>query len=165
LKRPDSAPSLEPKKIKDFKHPFIKSTEKNENQILLDRLCLPQNSALYRLQDSYFWVNDSFQTTFEYLTRFLNIKYFGIELGKFNKNQFIPNHEWAVSIFNKEGFEKFEMDKDLAISYLKKNDIIPDGLPEGWVLATYSGIPLGWLKNLGNRVNNYYPKDWRIRML
>lgn len=165
LKRPDIALSLEPRKTKDFKHPFIKSTEKHESQILIERLCLPQNSTIYRLQDSYFWVNASFQTSFEHLTRFLNIKYFGIELGKFNKNQFIPNHEWAVSIFKKEGFEKFELDRDLAISYLKKNDIIPDGMPEGWVLATYSGIPLGWLKNLGNRVNNYYPKDWRIRMI
>jgi NOL1/NOP2/fmu family ribosome biogenesis protein len=31
-------------------------------------------------------------------------------------------------------------------------------------MVTYEGLPLGWIKNIGNRINNYYPKDWRIRM-
>ena len=25
-------------------------------------------------------------------------------------------------------------------------------------------MALGWGKNLGNRLNNYLPKEWRIRM-
>jgi hypothetical protein len=25
-------------------------------------------------------------------------------------------------------------------------------------------VPLGFVKNLGNRANNYFPKEWRIRM-
>ncbi|WP_332911045.1 methyltransferase RsmF C-terminal domain-like protein [Algoriphagus boritolerans] len=37
-------------------------------------------------------------------------------------------------------------------------------MPIGWVLLTYQNLPLGWVKNLGNRVNNYFPKEWRIRM-
>jgi len=37
-------------------------------------------------------------------------------------------------------------------------------LPKGWILFTYQNLPLGWGKNLGNRLNNYYPKEWRIRM-
>jgi 16S rRNA C967 or C1407 C5-methylase (RsmB/RsmF family)/NOL1/NOP2/fmu family ribosome biogenesis protein len=164
LKRPKNATSLESKKAKDFKHPFIKSVGKQESKILIEQLGLPQESTFYSVQESCFWLNPSFQKVFEYLTLFLNIKYFGVELGKFNKNQFIPNHEWAVSTFEKKGFKNFELDKEQALSYLRKDDIMPDGLPEGWVLVTYLGIPLGWLKNLGNRVNNYYPKDWRIRM-
>jgi 16S rRNA C967 or C1407 C5-methylase (RsmB/RsmF family)/NOL1/NOP2/fmu family ribosome biogenesis protein len=164
LQRSENTPSLESKKTKDFKHPYIKSVGKQESQFLIEQLGLSKESIFYSVQDSCFWLNPSFQHSFEFLTRFLNIRYFGVELGKFNKTQFIPNHEWAVSIFEKKGFVKFELDKDHALSYLRKEDIMPENLPEGWVLVTYLNIPLGWLKNLGNRVNNYYPKDWRIRM-
>jgi NOL1/NOP2/fmu family ribosome biogenesis protein len=32
----------------------------------------------------------------------------------------------------------------------------------GWAVVTYRSLPLGWIKLLQNRVNNYYPKEWRI---
>ena len=34
----------------------------------------------------------------------------------------------------------------------------------GWMLASYQGLGLGWAKGLANRLNNYLPKEWRIRM-
>ncbi|WP_356803431.1 hypothetical protein [Paramuribaculum intestinale] len=36
--------------------------------------------------------------------------------------------------------------------------------PRGFVLLKFDGLPLGWVKNLGNRANNLYPQEWRIRM-
>lgn len=30
-------------------------------------------------------------------------------------------------------------------------------------MLTYRGVPLGFGKNIGNRVNNLYPNEWRIR--
>ena len=35
--------------------------------------------------------------------------------------------------------------------------------PRGYVLLTYGGHPLGFAKNVGNRANNLYPNEWRIR--
>ena len=32
----------------------------------------------------------------------------------------------------------------------------------GWALLTYRKLPLGWIKALSSRINNYYPKEWRI---
>ena len=29
--------------------------------------------------------------------------------------------------------------------------------------VTYKGAPLGFVKNIGNRANNLYPAEWRIR--
>ena len=47
---------------------------------------------------------------------------------------------------------------------VKKEDIpVPPKTAE-WLLVTYRGQGLGWCKHLGNRLNNYYPKEWRIRM-
>ncbi|MBP9970437.1 MAG: hypothetical protein KBE94_04055, partial [Paludibacteraceae bacterium] len=25
-------------------------------------------------------------------------------------------------------------------------------------------VPLGWVKNIGNRCNNMYPSSWKVRM-
>jgi NOL1/NOP2/fmu family ribosome biogenesis protein len=36
-------------------------------------------------------------------------------------------------------------------------------VPRGYVLLTYKDAPLGFVKNIGNRANNLYPQEWRIR--
>ena len=51
------------------------------------------------------------------------------------------------------------------LRYLKKESTIDIGdAIEGWALACYQAQPMGWIKGLKNRINNYYPKEWRIRM-
>jgi NOL1/NOP2/fmu family ribosome biogenesis protein len=37
-----------------------------------------------------------------------------------------------------------------------------DGVPKGWALVTYHGHGIGWVKVLQGRINNYYPKNWRV---
>ena len=41
--------------------------------------------------------------------------------------------------------------------------ILPPDTPRGIVTVTYKGVPLGPVKNIGNRANNLYPKPWRIK--
>ncbi|WP_304517015.1 methyltransferase RsmF C-terminal domain-like protein [Cecembia rubra] len=164
LKRSEDAYIQEPQRIKDFKHPFIKSEGKAILHKLVETLGLPENSSIYSLQGSFFRIPTEFQKHFEFLSRFLNIKYFGVELGKFNKEQFVPTHELAVSILPKHGFKTFELSKKEALDFLRKEEIPIPGMPEGWVLVTFQNLPLGWVKNLGKRTNNNYPKEWRIRM-
>ncbi|MCL2560746.1 MAG: rRNA cytosine-C5-methylase [Rikenellaceae bacterium] len=52
-----------------------------------------------------------------------------------------------------------------ALDYLRKNDISPELFAEGLNLVTYDGLPLGWLKRIGDRINNMYPKELRIATL
>ena len=51
-----------------------------------------------------------------------------------------------------------------ALRYLRGEAITltPD-TPRGIVTVTYKGVPLGPVKNIGNRANNLYPKPWRIK--
>ena len=42
--------------------------------------------------------------------------------------------------------------------------VLPADVPRGYVLATFEGLPLGWLNNLGSRANNLYPAEWRLRL-
>ena len=51
-----------------------------------------------------------------------------------------------------------------ALKYLRGEALVlPADTPRGIVTVTYKGIPLGPMKNIGNRANNLYPKPWRIK--
>lgn len=57
-----------------------------------------------------------------------------------------------------------DLDWDDAIRYLKKEALLlPAGTEKGYVLVRYKKFPLGFTKHLGNRANNLYPQEWRIR--
>ncbi|MCM1079151.1 MAG: hypothetical protein NC344_05925 [Bacteroidales bacterium] len=65
-----------------------------------------------------------------------------------------------------DGYPVVELSLDAALRYLHREAIIlPEGTPKGYVLVTYKGHQLGFVKNLGNRANNLYPKEWAIRNL
>ena len=63
-----------------------------------------------------------------------------------------------------ERYPNIETDLKTALAYLRREAIVlPAGTPTGYVEIRYQGFPLGLVKNLGNRANNLYPAQWRIR--
>ena len=56
------------------------------------------------------------------------------------------------------------MTKDQALHFLKKENLWEADWQRGWTLATFENLPLGWMKVMDNRSNNYLPTNWRIRM-
>ena len=87
----------------------------------------------------------------------------GINLGELKGKDFIPSESLALSIHNDDKFRSKELSKDDAIEFLRGGNPVVDG-ENGFVLMKYLGHSLGWVKKIGVRVNNYYPKEWRIRM-
>ncbi len=60
-------------------------------------------------------------------------------------------------------FPEAEVDAATAIAYLRHEAIrLPDGTPRGIVLLIHQSLPLGFVKNLGNRANNLHRQSWRI---
>ena len=94
----------------------------------------------------------------------LRSKGFGIEMGLFKGQDFLPNHALALSTELATDLPGADLSRDEALHYFKKENLVLPHAPGGWLLARHQGLPLGWMKNLGNRINNYLPKDWRIRM-
>lgn len=90
----------------------------------------------------------------------------GLHVATVKGRDLVPAHELALSIaLNPEAFAGYEGGKDQAIAYLQRQPVAIAGVPKGYVLLTFGGYPLGFEKNLGNRANNLYPKNWRIRDL
>ena len=96
----------------------------------------------------------------------LRVMHAGIELGEPKGKDIIPAEGLALSTaFNPEAFATAELDRDTAIAYLRREPIqLPPDTPRGFVAVGYQGLNLGFVKNLGNRTNNLFPQEWRIRM-
>ena len=61
-------------------------------------------------------------------------------------------------------FPQAELSYEDALKYLRGEALaLPADTPRGMVSVTYHGIPIGPVKNIGNRANNLYPKPWRIK--
>lgn len=95
----------------------------------------------------------------------LRILQAGINLAELKGKDWLPNHALAMSqALNSEAFIREEVSYEQAIAYLRKEAVVlSDAVPRGIVLLTYKQVPLGFVKNIGNRANNLYPQEWRIR--
>lgn len=89
--------------------------------------------------------------------------YAGIEVAEQKGRDLVPRQALAMSMaFDAEAYPQASLDYRAALSYLRKETVRIDA-PRGMVLVSYKGVPLGFVKNVGNRANNLYPPEWRIR--
>jgi NOL1/NOP2/fmu family ribosome biogenesis protein len=101
----------------------------------------------------------------EWIESQLNTMYSGLPLALQKGNDFIPETALALSKeLNIENVTKLEVDLKTATRYLQKETIEIPPADKGYILLCYQNIPIGWIKNMGNRNNNLYPQEWRIRM-
>lgn len=100
------------------------------------------------------------------MKQYLKIVLAGTSIGEVKGKDLIPAHALAMSasLLKKESFATEEVSYEQAIAYLRKEAItLSETAPRGYVLLTYRTAPLGFVKNIGNRANNLYPQEWRIR--
>lgn len=100
-----------------------------------------------------------------FLSEKLRTLYAGIPLGICKGKDFVPDAALAFSWeLNRDNFSCIELTWQEAITFFRRENLFLNDAPKGVLLLLYNGIPLGWVKNLGNRCNNLYPQEWRIRM-
>ena len=106
----------------------------------------------------------SFLDIYSWVKQSLKVIHAGITLGEIKGKDLIPHHSLAMSTALTETYPKTEVTYEQAIAYLRKEGLVLDAsVPRGYVLLTYRQVPLGFVKNIGNRANNLYPQEWRIR--
>ncbi len=92
----------------------------------------------------------------------LYIKKAGVAAGCIIKGQLVPDHELAVSSILSEELKRLELTEDVAMDYLRRNEIKAGTGYTGWAVVCFKKYALGLVKVLPSRVNNYYPKSLRI---
>ncbi len=89
----------------------------------------------------------------------------GCAAGTLKGATMVPDADLALSTaFRQDAFPSAEVDRNTALAFLHRDAIVLPDAPRGYVIIMYEGVPLGFVKNLGNRCNNLHPQSRRIRM-
>lgn len=139
----------------------LQLANKQELEQLRSFIPLPQTYSVFKQNEALRAIKETWLTALKQLAKHLYIKKAGVELGTIKGKDFIPSHELAVSMLPLQSLAAVELSKEAALQYLKRKEFVTDA-PKGWTLVKYCGLSLGWIKVLPNRINNYYPQEWRI---
>jgi 16S rRNA C967 or C1407 C5-methylase (RsmB/RsmF family)/NOL1/NOP2/fmu family ribosome biogenesis protein len=120
--------------------------------------------ATVERHEEYYAIHPEHKQDYEYLQTCLRIKKTGTALGKIAGKDIIPDHELALSVHLSASLPRVALNREEALQYLKKEEVRKDNTQKGWLVAAYENLGMGWGKWLPNRMNNYFPKNWRIRM-
>ncbi len=99
------------------------------------------------------------------LKKYLAVLHAGIPVAELKGHDWIPSHALALSTERAgDAFPVVELGQEQAVAYLRRETLtLPSDTPRGYVLLAFRGVALGFAKNVGNRANNLYPAEWRIR--
>ena len=125
---------------------------------------LHQHSQLsfFKWQDEVFVVPADLQDDMALLQPQLYVKKSGVKLGKVIRNELLPHHELAMSNLLREHIPSVSLKLEDALQYLRREELVTDTGLKGWALIRFNDANLGWAKILPGRINNYYPKGYRI---
>lgn len=95
----------------------------------------------------------------------LKILHAGVPMAVSKAKDLIPCHALSLSTaLDSTAFPTIDVDAPTALQYLRKETItLSETLPKGFVLITFRKHPIGFVKNLGNRTNNLFPAEWKIK--
>ena len=173
-KRDSNAPSDESERnvsTYGIGHQHKKHKEKKRRTMPLPEHCKTwvANSSDYH----FFFRNDTdllafprvHQSLYQILCNHLTVLHAGIAVAELKGKDWIPSHGLAMNLaLEQKAFPVADLSYEQAVSYLRKEALtLSDDVPKGYVLILFRGIPLGFAKNIGNRANNLYPQEWRIR--
>jgi 16S rRNA C967 or C1407 C5-methylase (RsmB/RsmF family)/NOL1/NOP2/fmu family ribosome biogenesis protein len=119
-----------------------------------------EEHTIIKFKDDYLLTN---QIVLDFINKYprLYLKKVGTTIGSLIKNDVIPDHDLAMSIHKSNRIQSIECSQEQSIQFLKKELQTIDG-DKGWNLMVCNKFGIGWIKQLGNRLNNYLPNEYRI---
>ena len=140
------------------------TTDKKHVSVLSAWVISENKSFLTDKTGSIHLINENLNEDARILSNYLRLIYCGVTLGTVIRDVFVPDHSLALSLNILKPVSTIELSLKDALMYLKKDLMSIENADKSWVLITYKGNGLGWIKNLGNRINNYLPNENKIMM-
>jgi 16S rRNA C967 or C1407 C5-methylase (RsmB/RsmF family)/NOL1/NOP2/fmu family ribosome biogenesis protein len=144
-----------------WKEQTLPMASRQEIAVLTGVLPIPEQMAFFKQVDAIRAIDQNWLPDLRAIAQALYIRKAGTEIGTIKGKDLVPAHELALSVFPLDGVPGISLDKEQALQYLRRKDISVEAT-KGWNLVHFCGLPLGWVKVLPNRINNYYPAEWRI---
>lgn len=145
---------------RDKKTAIVQATRKEVEQ-LTSFMPVTDQYKIFKQGEQFRLIDERWFESLEILVAHTYIRKAGVGLGDIKGKDMVPAHELAVSILPLDHFSSISVNLEQAIQYLRRQDISLQ-TNKGWNLVKYGDLPLGWIKALSNRINNYYPQEWRI---
>jgi NOL1/NOP2/fmu family ribosome biogenesis protein len=121
-----------------------------------------QNNIFQDAGKIYFW-NEKLQ---QLLSQIGNLKFIkrGVLIGEMKGKDLIPAYDFAMSEITSTNIPSMDVSRNDALRYLKKENVLEMymNLNKDWNRICYQNLPLGWVKVLESRINNYFPSELRI---
>lgn len=156
-----------PFKIREVKQ-RVRTMQLNSEYVKIARTWLrePERWAIRQTDRFLTAYPMKYKELIDYLSSFLTCISTGFGLGEERGKTIAPQHSLAMAkALRREAFPEVKLTLDQALSYLRAEALTLPNVPMGVLMLTYEGIVLGFAKNVGNRLNNLYPNEWRIRHL
>lgn len=157
--------------VKTFKKNKEQQLPKAELELLQPLLANFNSLSFFKQEDRVFMVPLVLEQDILFLINSsVYIRQAGITAGKAGGKEWVPEHALALSAYCSKELVVVSLNQEQAVQYLRRDEVsldwireqLPAGFKQGWSLVQYEGTSLGWIKILPNRINNYYPKEWRI---
>ncbi len=149
-------------KGEEYRMQGLQKISKEETALVADIVNKQDDLFYFKQGENIIAAPSQWKNDIAILQKHLYLRKAGITVGILKGKDIVPDHELAMSALVDKNIPRAALTKEEAIQYLQKKDIQVSNLDKGWALATYNQISLGWIKVLHNRVNNYYPVEWRI---
>lgn len=129
-----------------------------------DWLTIPNHLVLTQFQQWSILFPEKYVLLLQHLLQVCRIVQYGTCVGEESRKGLIPSEQliFQTHLLN-DSVQRIHLNKNEALNYLKGNTFSCDG-KQGYAIICFENNQLGWIKHLGNRFNNLYPKEWRIRM-
>ena len=111
---------------------------------------------IYACRASHYPIIESFSGV-------LSVIYSGVAMGQIFKGALKPDGALAFYVdLSREAVPAVEVSEDVALQFLRRQDISAEPFEQGINLVVCRGRALGFVKRIGARVNNLYPQSLRI---
>ncbi len=142
----------------------IKSRLSKEEKVIFNKWTLFSEGRLMKSGEDIYALPCSIDD-YNILSKYLKVIKSGTRICTVKKKNYLPSHEISMSVYlKKDRFPVINLNFNQSISYLRRDNLVLENAVKGWNIACYNDVDLGFINNIGNRINNYYPVEWRIRM-
>lgn len=119
--------------------------------------------SFFEAGDTLYGCRKTHYDEIEALSGRLAVIYSGVAMGQIFKGKLKPDAALALSVqLRRDAVACSEVEEDEALQFLRKQDLSAGLFVEGMNLVVCRGQALGFVKRIGNRVNNLYPNSLRI---
>ena len=148
------------RQIKKNKTETFSPIKPKEKELFANWINNLEEHTIIKFKDDYLLTN---QMIVDFINKYprLYLKKVGTTIGSLIKNDVIPHHDLALSIHKSNQIQTIECSQEQSIQFLKKELQTIEG-NKGWNLMMFNNFGIGWIKQLGNRLNNYLPNEFRI---